>query len=353
MRASIEWGRDGAIVTAASTVFIAEPEPSPEKTRSSATVAPAIAMAVVLAIALLWSFWPTLAELAERWTIDPQYSHGFLVPLFAAVILWVRRPAVPGLGEGHGFYGPSREGGDKNRHSQGGPVDPLGLLVLAAALVPRWFTGRMDLGALDAVCLLGVIAGTVLLVGGRSMLRWSWPAILFLGFMIPLPFAIEEWVAIPLRRFATLAATYVLQTLGYPALAEGNIIQIEAIRLGVIEACSGLGMLMTLLALATAMALVVTGPVLDRAILVVSAIPIAVLANVMRITLTGIAYVSLGWQEYHQLIHDVLGWFMMPLALVLLWTEYQFLQRLLIPVKTTEALDVPLSPWLNKARRRD
>ena len=141
-----------------------------------------------------------------------------------------------------------------------------------------------------------------------------------------------------------------LQTFGYPALAEGNVIHIEEIRLGVIDACSGLGMLMTFLALATAMALVVPGPTVDRAVLVVSAIPIAVFANVLRITLTGMAFSSLGWQEHRGAIHDTLGWLMMPLALVLLWLELKFLRLLLISTGEAAPLSVPLSPWVERAK---
>jgi exosortase len=325
----------GICVNVAPTAIVAEKpcppvgsaRPASERARSR-SVGVGLAMAAVFVAAIVWSYWPTLADLAERWVVDPQYSHGFLVPLFAAIILWVRRPV-----------------------EKIGSVEPLGLLLLVVSLAPRWFTGRMDLGAVDAVCMLGAILGSVLFVGGRPLFRWMWVPILFLAFMIPLPFAVEEGVAMPLRHFATEAATYVLQTLGYPAVAEGNIIQIDQIRLGVIDACSGLGMLMTLFALAAALALVVRGPVVDRVILVASAIPIAILANMARITLTGVAYASFGWQQYHQTIHDVLGWFMMPLALVLLWTEYLYLQRLLVPATAAATFEVQTSPWLARKKR--
>jgi len=281
--------------------------------------------AALLAVALLWSFWPTLGFLAERGSSDPQYSHGFLVPIFAAVVL-ARRPKPWPMGK----------------------PEPLGLLALALALAPRRYTGRLDMGGLDAMCMLAALAGTVLLVGGRDVLRWSWPGILFLGFMIPLPYGLEQSVALPLRRSATVAATYVLQTLGYPALAEGNIIRIGALRLGVIDACSGLGMLMTFFALATLLALTLPGPRLDRCLLIVSAAPIAVFANVLRVTLTAVAYAGFGATNF-QAVHDVLGWLMMPLALILLWLEFQYLRRLLIPV-SDEPLTVSLTPWVDRGR---
>src|SRR2546430_5825643 len=254
----------------------------------------------VVAVAGAWCYWPTLRTMAERWSSDPQYSHGFLVPLFAAVVLWARR--------GHFEYA---------------RVQPSwwGFAFLVPALVLRLVGASMDFEAADAVSLLPTLAGLVVLVGGWDLLRWSWPAIAFLGFMIPLPFQLDMALAQPLRRIATVASTYLLQTLGFPAITEGNIILIDELRLGVIDACSGLGMLMTFFALATAMALVVKAPRLDRWIIVASAVPIAILANIIRITLTAVAYHLVG--EY-PIFHDALGWLMMPLAVAVMWLELRF-----------------------------
>ena len=137
-------------------------------------------------------------------------------------------------------------------------------------------------------------------------------------------------LAYPLRRLATEMSTYALQTLGCPAMAEGNIIFIDDIRLGVEEACSGLGMLMTFFALATAMAMIVNASLPNRLVLIASAIPIAIFANVIRITATGVAY-HLGGQGQRagqMIYHDLAGWLMMPLALGMLWLELKFLANL-------------------------
>jgi exosortase len=315
--------------TADSTPPATSPLPSRAKPQTPPFRVPAAALAIAasLSVAVVWSYWTTLGQLAERWWVDPQYSHGFLVPLFAAVVLWLKRPL-----------------------KIAGQPSVWGLLILAVSLAPRWFTARMDLAYLDGACMIGSLLGVVLLVGGWDVLRWTWPAILFLGFIIPLPHTIEENIAIPLRRLATVVSTYVLQTFGYPALAEGNTIHIGQIRLGVIDACSGLGMLMTFFALATAMAMVVPGPIVDRVALVISAAPIAVFANVLRITITAMAYASLGWQDHREAIHDALGLLMMPwLALLLLWLESKYLRALLISIGDKPPLTVPLSPWMDRA----
>src|SRR5436305_12211191 len=107
---------------------------------------------------------------------------------------------------------------------------------------------------LEAMSLLPVLAGGALLLGGLPALRWSWLPIAFLVFMIPLPHRVETALSFPLRRLAALTATYALQTLGRPALSEGNIIIVKQLRMDVAEACSGLGMLLLFFAMACAVA---------------------------------------------------------------------------------------------------
>lgn len=280
-------------------------------------------VAGALVVALIASHWATLAGMVERWSSDPQYSHGFVVPLFALVVLWSRREMLKRIS-----WTPAWSGA--------------GLLGLG--LAARYVAVGSDIEALDALSLVPTVFGVVLLVGGWSVLSWAWPALAFLAFMLPLPFSAEMTLSQPLRRVATEISTYALQTLGCPALAEGNIIYIDDIPLKVEQACSGLGMLMTFFALATAMAMIVNTSITYRLILVGSAIPIAIAANVIRITATGWAF-HLGGKdsELAQLIyHDLAGWLMMPLALAMLWMELKFLANLFLEEPDHGAL--PLSP---------
>jgi exosortase len=181
---------------------------------------------------------------------------------------------------------------------------------------------------IDAVSLLFTLAGLCLLVGGQPLLRWAWPAGVILCFMLPLPYQAEVALAQPLQRIATLASTYALQTVGFPAVAEGNIILIDDLPIGVLEACSGLGMLMTFFALSTAVALMVRRPLAERLILTASAVPIGVCVNIVRITVTGILHKTAGSAIANAVFHDLAGWLMMPLALGLLCLEMLYLSRL-------------------------
>jgi exosortase len=282
-----------------------------------------ILVSAVLAAVLAMTHGATLVRLIERWSHDPQYSHGFIVPLFALTVLWSRRVMLKRVA-----WRPAW----------------LGLGVLTAGVIARIVAAQSDIEPLDALSLLPTVFGLVLLVGGWSVLRWSWPALAFLAFMMPLPYAIEMALAHPLRQLATTMSTYALQTLGCPASAEGNIILIDDIQLGVEEACSGLGMLMTFFALATALAMIVDAPLHDRLLLIGSAIPIAVLANVLRITATGIAYWLAGRDSAVAKIiyHDLAGWLMMPLALAMLWLELKFLTNLFLDEPMGSGAPLPL-----------
>jgi exosortase len=194
-----------------------------------------------------------------------------------------------------------------------------GLRLVAAWLHVDW---------IDAVSLLVTLGGVCALVGGPPLLNWAWPAGVLLCFMLPLPYQAEVALAQPLQRIATVASTYALQTIGFPAVAEGNIIHIDDLRIGVLEACSGLGMLMTFFALSTAVALMVRRPLLERVILTASAVPIGIGVNIVRITATGILHKTAGSGVANAVFHDLAGWLMMPLALALLWLEMRYLCRL-------------------------
>lgn len=267
----------------------------------------------VLGAAFVWCYWPTLLGFVDRWTNLPRYSHGFLLPLFAVCVLLARRPKEL----------PARE------------PSAWGLPIMAAATILRFLAVWMDSLPLDGISLLAMLIGAVLLVGGRHALGWTWPAIAFVIFMIPLPFFIEMALTQPLQRFVTSISTFALQTIGLPAIAEGNIITIEQTRLGVVEACCGLGMLMTFLALSIAIALIVKAPLIDRWVIVASAIPIGIIANVVRVTATSWAYHEFATDDdgIRNFIHDLTGWLMMPLALALLWLELKYLSWLFVPVR--------------------
>jgi exosortase len=260
-------------------------------------------------LVLIWAYWTSLAEMAWRWSHDPQYAHGYLVPGFAAVLLWLRRDQLS-----TGRLAPSW----------------IGVPVLACGLGIRLYGAYFHYVWLDAVSFLPCLAGLWLLIGGRTGWRWGWPAVAFLAFMVPLPYGFSLTMAGPLQRLATVASTFLMQTLGMPAVADGNVILLNEVEVNVVEACSGLRMLVVFFAFATAVALIVKRPLWEKLLLVVSAIPIALVVNVLRITATGVLFELVSAETAKLVFHDLAGWLMMPIALVILGLELQFLKRLMI-----------------------
>jgi exosortase len=280
-------------------------QPAPARPR------PGILAAVVAvpAVALLWSYWTTLAETGLAWGSNPQYSHGYLVPIFAAFLLWLRRDRLRLDGWSPSWWGA-----------------PLILLAVVMRLVGSYY----GFDYADAISLLPCLMGLVLMVGGWPVARWSWPAVAFLFFMIPIPYSVAGSLSGPLQSLATACSTFALQTLGLPALAEGNVIRINDSQIGIVEACSGLRMLVVFFALSTGMVLVIQAPLVDKLLLVASSVPIALVSNVLRITVTGYLYETVGGQAAEVFFHDVAGWLMMPMALGLLWLEWKVLEKLFV-----------------------
>lgn len=275
-----------------------------------------VIVVMMLTGVIIWAYRPTLAELAGRWADDPQYSHGYIVPLFAAYLLWARRRE-----SGFESWAPSWWG-------VAALIGGLGLWAAGTHFFLGWFA---------EVSLLVCAAGVALVMGGWPAMRWALPSVLFLGFMVPLPYRVQTALGGGLQRVASAMSTYLLQTFGAPALREGNVILIDDVKVGVVEACSGLGMLMTFFALAAGVALLVrTAQPWLRLTLVASAVPVAVLANVVRITITGMLYHAANDRLARVVFHDVAGWLMMPLAVGMLLVELHVLRRLI----TTEPIRV-------------
>jgi exosortase len=237
------------------------------------------------------------------------YSHGYLVPGFGLALLWFRQ-----------------------EHIASGILEPTwwGLAVLAAALLLRLGGTYFYFVWLEEISLLPCLAGIFLMVGGWRAWRWGWAGIAFLFFMIPLPYRLAIALTGPLQFIATAASTFALQTLGLPALADGNVIRLNDREINIVEACSGLRMLVIFFALSTAVALMIRRPLWQKIVIVASALPIALVVNVLRITATGVLFETVGSEWAKAVFHDLAGWLMMPVALLFLGLELKFLAHLFL-----------------------
>ncbi len=261
----------------------------------------------LLLAAFGWAYWDTLASLVRAWSNRPVYSHGFFVVPFAAWLMWRRYPS----------------------EGQIGKSQATGLIFLTGALALRWLGTHYFYNYIGAVSILPAALGMLLIAGGWAVMRWSWPAVLVLGFMLPLPFQFETALQGPLRSTGTKATVYIMQSAGLDVVAEGNVIVTEQMRMGVEDACSGLSMLLTFLFLSTAVVLVSRRSAWENGILLASAIPIALLSNVLRLTAIGVIY-KFNEPELAEFVHEYAAFLMMPAALAMLWMETVVLSRLLI-----------------------
>lgn len=286
-----------------------------------AATPPLLAAGLVIA-ALAASYAPNFYSLGEQWFNEPNYTHGFLVIPIALVILWQRK--------------------DELEFAKLRPM-LLGWVVVAGVLGARyWFFERNESWAENAT-VLPLLGGLALAFGGWPLLRWALPALGFLIFMLPLPPSINIYLAGPLQTLATLGSTTLLQAFGLPVLAEGNIIFIGASKLEVAQACNGLSMLVSFVTLVTATTLIMARdrPIWERVVLLLSTVPIALISNIIRIAATAWAYQLLGEQRGQKLAHDISGWAMMPIALVLIWIELKLMSWLIVEENVDGKLIIP------------
>lgn len=271
-------------------------------------------------VLVVWSFWPTLMAAADRWANDAQYSHGWLVPLFSVYLLWHNRKYMPS-----GFR-----------------ASWWGLVLLALGLGIRAFGVMKNYSILDSLALIPMLLGLALVTGGWAAVRWSGAASLFVIFMIPLPFRLQTLMSTQLQSLATQMSTFALQTLGAPAVSEGNVIVIGDTHIGIVDACSGLGMIMTFAALAAGIAILVQTSWWVKGVLFASAMPVALVANVIRISATGLLYHWDYNEEARKFYHDLAGYIMIPMGIMMLLAEFWILERLIVRSTPTAVDDRPL-----------
>lgn len=264
---------------------------------------------------LVWQFYDTLSDLVTLWRREPENSHGFVVPLLAAAILWRRRTGGAIVG--------------RPQYS--------GLLLLAIALGLKSAGDYFYYESFEHLGLMFAATAVVWTLTGWQGLRWSWPALVMLLFMFPLPYRLATAMREPLRHIATVGSTYLLQTMGYPAVSEGFVVLIDETRIGVAEVCSGLSMLTVFGALCWAAIFLLDATWWQRLVILLSAVPIALVSNILRICSTGVAYHHWGqaWGDY--VFHMLAGWLMMPAAMILLAIEVVILRNLIV-----KELDEPL-----------
>jgi exosortase len=292
-----------------------------------------VALAIGMGI-LGWAYWPNLQYLVAVWTEEPNYSHGFLVIPFALAIF--RQRLV-----------------DTRIDWYASRVPWWSWIPLVAILAARMLAYELNMQWLENATLVPAVACLMLAMGGWSLLQRGWPAVVFLVFMLPLPQSANNLIALPLQRVATLGSVFVMQLTGLWAIAEGNVIALRDHSYGlkpleVAQACNGLSMLMTLAAVVTVTIMLFPLTNWKRIVVLASAIPIALVSNIVRIVVTGWFYYLIDGERAKELAHKWTGiLLMMPLALILVFLEVLLLSWLVDDGQSSaEDIDRPIYPVL-------
>jgi exosortase len=252
-----------------------------------------VALAVLLT-ALVWLYGNVVQGLVRQWASDGDYSHGFFVVPLAAFFAWERRDAL--------------------RRAVRRP-SALGLVVLVISLV-CYVAGLFGSELfLTRVSLVGVAAGLVLFIVGIEHARILAFPILFLLLMVPLPEIVFSRITFPLQMVASHLGEAAIGASGIPVVREGNVLYLPGRALEVAEACSGIRSLMTLLMLAIVLGYFTERRVGLRLALVVAAVPIAVLANAIRVAGTGLTSYWVSPAAAEGFFHSFSGWIVFVVAL--------------------------------------
>ncbi len=257
---------------------------------------------------------PTFHMFIHDWNTDDNYSHGFLVPFIVAYLVWTKKDDLKTL--------------------QPNP-SLIGLFVLVGGLViylvgtigAEWFLKRSS--------LIVVLGGLILYLYGTAYFKTLLFPLIFLIFMVPLPAIIYTGIAFQLQLFVSVVSAHLIELAGIAVFLNGNIIEISSGPLAVEEACSGMRSIMALLALSSLFAYIAHTNRLKQWILVISALPIAVITNIIRVTTTGILAHYFGREMAEGVLHGSFGWIVFVIAFILLFLLSTLLDRL-IPEQQAE-----------------
>ncbi len=266
---------------------------------------------IILAFAFLWSYWPTLLDLSEIWRGSDEYSAGMLVPFLAIYVLWSRRQEIV----------------KTSIH----PAILSGIVIFVLAQTIRGLGLYFMYDSAERLSLIFSVAAIILLVFGWQFLKRLTPIVLFLFLMLPWPNRVQGAVALPLQGYATNSAVFCLELVGYEVIQDGNIIRIGDTSVAVAEACNGLRMITAFFVISGLVVLLARRTWWEKLIVLVSSLPIAMLCNTIRLTITAIAFTILKGENWEQLFHDFGGYAMMPLALTMMVGELWLLAQLTMP----------------------
>ncbi len=277
-------------------------------------------------------FWPGIDSLLVAWA-TPEYSHGPLIPVLSTFLFLRQLKYVPVNTGDVGARWP-------------------GVVVITMAILLGSFGRVIEISDLVAYSVIIFVGGVLLTSFGWRTGRHLWPSVLHLVYMLPLPGVVYYLVSTKLQLISSVLGVYFLQLLNVPVFLEGNIIDLGVYKLQVAEACSGLRYLFPILSFSYVFAVLYRGPVWHKAVLLVSAVPITVLMNSVRIAVAGIIVDRSGIEHVEGFSHFFEGWVIFVICVLILFA----LAKLMLFFRPdrpglVEALDLETSGLATQAIR--
>ena len=254
-------------------------------------------MTGVILLALLWLYLPFLKTLFAEWGTNDDYSHGYFIPFLSVYFIYAIRDQLKNI-----------------------KIEPnnTGLVILLLGL------GQLILGKIGSefftqrTSLIIVLLGLILFFLGWQYLKKLFIPIGYLIFMVPLPAIIWNKIAFPMQLFSSFLTEQIVSFLGIPIYREGNVIHLAQTTLEVVAACSGLRSLVTMFALSAALAFLSPLSGKKKLILFLAAAPIAIFANIVRLTATALMATKIGAEAAQGFLHEFSGIVVFLLGLSLL-----------------------------------
>ncbi|MBN2321707.1 MAG: exosortase/archaeosortase family protein [Acidobacteria bacterium] len=252
----------------------------------------------LLAGCFVYLYYNVIAKLVHDWSIDDNYSHGFLIVPIALYFVWERRERI--------------------KEAERNP-SWLGLVILLGSLATLLAGILGSELFLTRISILGTIAGIILFIFGWKHFKILLLPVAFLLLMIPIPSIIFNQVAFPLQLLASRFGEAALIIIQIPVLREGNVIHLANTSLEVAEACSGIRSLISLLTLGIVYGYFVDSRLWVRIVLAIGTIPIAIAANGFRVAGTGVAAHYYGAQAAEGFFHSFSGWIIFIVAFIMMF----------------------------------
>ncbi len=256
---------------------------------------------VLVTAAFVGLYHNTIYKLVHDWSIDPNFSHGFLIPFVALYMIWSRRKKLA----------------DTQIYTSNA-----GLLLVAFGMFTH-VVGNIGAELFTMrVSMIFTLAGILVYFLGFKAFKIIMVPVLYLLIMIPIPSIIWNKIAFPLQLFAAQISSVFIDLIGIPVFREGNVLHLANTSLEVVDACSGLRSLTSLMALTGAFAYLAPMSIIKKWILFLCAFPIAVIVNIFRLTVTAAMAAWIGPETAHGFMHDMSGLIIFVLALVLVYIVF-------------------------------